>query len=213
MKLELEDSVLKRAWVLKLWDAKSRKACQELVEREDFHEPKFYLGDGIYSVSGENPATDPNRWLRIHNSKGEWCNYRDIAHLLSANNPKVQRARSGKSAIEYTLHTCYECKETFVSPKGAEPYRVLVDWEEEDKPIYEPFCESCAEEREWSRANHYHECSYCEKLLRWIEQPRGANCHLCQMLMNPTVVEDWSELTCSSCSNKSNHSEDEWWQP
>lgn len=84
MRLELEDSVLKRAWVLKLWDARSRKTCKELVEREDFHEATFYLGDGIYCVSGENPATDPNRWLRIQNNKGEWCKRRDIAHLLPA---------------------------------------------------------------------------------------------------------------------------------
>ena len=84
MRLELEDSVLKRAWVLKLWDGKSRKACKELVEREDFHEATFYLADGIYSVSGENPGTDPNRWLRIQNNRGEWCKYRDVAHLLPA---------------------------------------------------------------------------------------------------------------------------------
>jgi hypothetical protein len=84
MRLELEDSVLKRAWVLRFWDAKHRKACNELVEREHFHEPTFYLTDGVYCVSGENPAADPNRWLRIQNNKGEWCNYRDVVHLLPA---------------------------------------------------------------------------------------------------------------------------------
>jgi len=211
MKLQLNDTFKKRAWVLKLWDARSRKACKELVEREDFHEATFYLADGIYCVSGENPATDPNRWLKIQNNKGEWCTYRNIAHLLPADNPNVRRPRGGKEAIKYTLHTCYECKEFLVSSKGTEPYRDLVDWEEEDKPIYEPFCESCAEEREWRRANHHHECGYCGEVVRFIEQPRGANCRLCQMLMNPIAMEDGYELTCSSCSNKSNRSEDEWW--
>jgi hypothetical protein len=210
MRLELEDSVQKRAWVLKLWDARSQKACKELVKREDFHEARFYLADGVYCVSGENPATDSNRWLRIQNNKGEWCQRRDIAHLLSSNNLNVQRPHGTNEAIEYTAHTCYECKETFVLPKGTEPPdRLLVDWEGEDNPIYEPFCEGCAAEREWHRANHYHVCEYCEEGLRLIEQPRGANCHLCQMIMNPADVKDWSELTCYSCSVKRNHSEDE----
>jgi hypothetical protein len=213
MRLDLEDSVLKRAWVLKLWDAKTRKACKELVEREDFHEPTFYLADGIYAVSGKNPATDPNRWLRIQNNKGEWCKRRDIPQLVPAASGKVKGTSETEKASEYreyTLHICYRCDETFVSPDGTEPYRDLVDWEE-DKPIYEQFCESCAEAREWNRANHYHYCSYCENVLRLVEQPRGAHCHLCQMMMNPSDVKDWSELTCHSCTeNKSNHTEDEY---
>ena len=215
MRLDLEDSVLKRAWVLKRWDAKFRKPCWELMEREDFHEATFYLADGVYCVSGENPATDPKRWLRIQNNKGQWCTYRNIAHLLRATSNEVKGTSGTEKAsqyTEYTLHTCFECKETFVSPEGTEPYKDLVDWEEEDNPIYEPFCENCAEEREWRRANHDHVCGYCEKVLRLIEQPRGANCHLCQMMMNPADVKDWSELTCYSCTeNKSNHSIDECW--
>jgi hypothetical protein len=212
MRLELKDSVLKRAWVAKAWDARSHKACWEFVEREDFNKATFYLADGIYCVSGGNRARDPNRWLRIHNGKSEWCEYKDIAPLVSADTAKVRRSLAGKKVAEYTLRICCQCEEIFLSPKGTEPYRILVDWEREEHPIYEPVCESCGKEREWHRANHYHECSYCQEVLRLIEQPRGANCHLCQMMINPADVKDWSELTCSSCSAKSDHSEDEWWQ-
>ena len=158
MRLELEDSVLKRAWVLKLWDAKTRKRCKELVEREEFHEATFYLGDGVYCVSGENPPTDPDRWLRIQNNKGEWCNYRDVARLLSADNANAQRAKVGSEVIECTLHKCYQCDGTFPAAAGTEPYCRVIGWAE-NKPILAPICPTCDETGELGNY-HEHFC-YC----------------------------------------------------
>jgi len=83
MKLELEDSVLKRAWVAMAYDASSHNACWEFIEREDFDEPIFYLtSPGVYCVSGNDPATDRCRWLKIKDGKGEWREYAEIAHLF-----------------------------------------------------------------------------------------------------------------------------------
>lgn len=84
MRLELEDSFEKRAWVAMAWDARTRKSCWDFVERDDFDEPTFYLtSPGVYCVSGENPAEDRCRWLEIKDGNGEWRDYAEIVHLLS----------------------------------------------------------------------------------------------------------------------------------
>ena len=91
MRLELEDSALKRAWVAIAYDARSRKACWEFIEREDFHEPRFYLSrPGIYCVSGNDPARDRCRWLEIKDGKGNWRDYAEIVHLLPRREAEYQ---------------------------------------------------------------------------------------------------------------------------
>jgi hypothetical protein len=92
MRLQLDDTFKKRAWVAMAYDARSRKACWEWVEREDFDDPTFYLsGPGIYCVSGDDPAKDRCRWLEIKDGRGQWRNYDDIAHFLPERKGKYAR--------------------------------------------------------------------------------------------------------------------------
>ncbi len=199
MKLELEDSVRKRAWVAKAWDARFRKPCWEFVKRKDFNDPTFYLLDsGIYCVSGEDPATDRNRWLAVHKGQGEWCRYKDIAHLVSVGNANPYRALGSAKMIFYTFHVCYRCEETFTLPDGTEPYRDLVSWTEDYDPIYEPLCNDCAETREWEKARHSHKYNCGEEF--WVEGPRGRACDICRGYYDLTLDKSKVDCGCAACA-------------
>jgi hypothetical protein len=43
MKLQLNDTFKKRAWVAMAWDERSRKACCGFVERDDFRRSNVLL--------------------------------------------------------------------------------------------------------------------------------------------------------------------------